>query len=1007
MSLGKIITKAINDNKVIIQTDKGLIFVYFIANDIIRIKFNKGEILKEEETFIVDSMPDLKKVNINIIENENEILLRSDSLSVIIETDHLMVKVKSLEGKLIFSTFDDMGEMEDKKSILRINLNVDEKIYGLGQDPMGSLNQRDKERRMWQQWSGLRRSGNIGIPFYMSSSGYGVLLNSSYASIFANGYSEVAETFERGNKMAPAPWPWDIPSEESNPDNIAIIVENDVMDVFVICRENYDELLNGYVDLTGHSPMLPKWALGYIQCKNRYRTEDELIAIGKKFRNKKIPCDVLVIDWLWFKEFGDLEWDIDNWGNVETILKQLREMGFSIIQAQHPFVEKTSLKYEEFLQKGYLNITKENDRPTYDHSNPLARIAWWNEIKKLHSTGITGYWTDMGELEEHPIGTLSYLGSRERIHNIYSLLWAKGLFEGQRKDFNDRVFSLQRSAYAGIQRYSTALWSGDINSSWETLREQVVVGQGVCLSGQQYWTTDIGGFCPHKDFSSELFIRWFEWGTFCPIFRTHGTRAGNEPWSFGENVEKIITKYINLRYKLMPYIYSCSRKVTENGRPIMRAMCMDYKDDEIAINQCTQYMFGPSILVAPVTDEGYRERKVYLPIGKWYDFWTDEMFEGNRWVSIQANLDTIPLFIKAGSIIPMCKILQHADSNLPEEIEIHSYKGESGRFELYEDDGISYNYEKGSYLKTYINSDKDGEIEINHIEGEEYLISKGRNYIHIIHDNQVIGKDDLEVTVDTNLKNNGICMVKINLKSNINEIIDLVDIEIIVKGWSVELAKNKLHIDPYSFISIQASMVIQADILPLINTGTIYFKYKRADLIYDKIEEFKWGNYFATRWSIVDDISASENYDLNCNLNLPYFKTEKEIHYYKRYYDNEFNPFGYVQFPIPAPENGYYIGFAFAKCSVWTENDIDVFAEVAAESKLTLWINKTKIYYSDNIVFQKVIENDIFLHKGFNDVLIKVEICSKNPCSGREFGFNFRFVDKRGNIIEDLLYRPH
>lgn len=502
---------------------------------------------------------------------------------------------------------------------------------------------------------------------------------------------------------------------------------------------------------------MPKWVYGFMQSKNRYRSEEELLDIAKKFRNERIPCDCIVIDWHWFKEFGDLTWDAEYWPTPEKMLKTLKQQGFYIVQAQHPYIDEQSVHYKEFFEKGYLiKNPKGKGRPAFDFSNPEAREAWWNEVKKLYEQGIRGYWIDMGELEQHPEGATNYLGVREKIHNVYSLLWSKSLFEGQRKDKDERVFILSRAGYAGIHRYGTALWSGDIDASWEVLAEQIIVGQGVCMSGIPYWTTDIGGFCTTQTFTPELYIRWFQWGGFCPLFRTHGTRPENEPWSFGELAKKIIKKYIEFRYRLFPYIYSCAREIAEKGTPIMKAMALSFPEDSVAVKQTLQIMFGPSILVAPVVQKGVRHREVYLPQGHiWYNYWTDEKYQGGQWITVQAPLEIIPLFVKEGSLLPIAGIKQYTGEEEKRNLQLHLYGEKQASFTLYEDDGITYEYEKGDYLKTILNIDENKRLTINKVDGN-IKESFFKNYEIILHDKSGYRETDISLYLDHDITGEGV-----------------------------------------------------------------------------------------------------------------------------------------------------------------------------------------------------------------------------------------------------------
>jgi alpha-glucosidase (family GH31 glycosyl hydrolase) len=600
-------------------------------------------------------------------------------------------------------------EWRGEKAVQRFDLPAGSRIYGLGQGTASSLDLRGQERRMWQQWDGFRYSGNAGIPFLMSSRGYGLLLNSSWASRFAIGQAVPARSTSKAKPEAP--WKADQPSGEEHPERLAILTEGGDLDLFIIYGPDYPRILKGYCDLTGYAPLPPRWALGWMQSKNRYKSQEQLLAVGREYRARGIPADVLIIDWCWFERFGYLDWVRRAWPDPEGMLRELKALGFHIMQAQHPFMHADSPHFRDFEQSGHL-ISWDPDRVAdgwppdgirhlVDFSNPEARGLWWSKIEPLFRQGIDGYWTDMGEPDTHPPDSSPhYLGPREKVHNIYSWLWSKALYEGQRSVSNQRVFILARTAYAGIQRFGTALWSGDIDPSWEVLEDQVVVGQQVCLSGQPYWTTDIGAFMTCSFYEPELYVRWLEWGAFCPLFRTHGTRPGNEPWSYGPEAQRIITEYIRTRYRLLPYIYSLAYVTSKTGLSSMRAMTLEFPDDQEAVLRDHQYMFGPSMLVAPVTRKGARHQEVWLPAGTWYDYWDDGRYVGPRSIQVLAPLWKLPLFIRGGSIIPQGPEVLHSGASPLDPLLLHVYPGSDAHFTLYEDDGSTYDHEEGAYVTT-------------------------------------------------------------------------------------------------------------------------------------------------------------------------------------------------------------------------------------------------------------------------------------------------------------------
>jgi len=1064
--------------------DRGIAQLSFPEKDIFRFRYTEQEDFDDFQMFILESCPAQK--GFSLVEKSDGVQLNSGVLIVDINLKHFGIRISNVGGKEIICSAPDFLLLDDACKIARFKLLPSEGIYGLGQDPMANLNQRDRERRMWHQWGSNERSGNAGIPFLMSTNGYGILLNSSWPSRFAIGRAEIAEFSRMGEIMAPAPWKWTEDSTgETDPDTTSILLDGGDLDLFIICRSSFDDILEGYSYLTGRAPLFPKWAYGFIQCKNRYRSQEELLAVAREFRKRHIPCDVLVIDWLWFKEFGDLEWDERHWPDPGSMFEQLSDMGFKVISAQHPFIGENSIKFQKYRDAGFLNKVPEGKRQTFDHSNPQAREGWWAEVKPLFQQGLRGYWTDMGELEEHFPGTISFMGCREKVHNIYSLLWSKGLYEGQRRDFAERVFILARTTYAGMQKFATALWSGDIDASWNVLKSQVVVGQGVCLSGHPYWTTDIGGFLTGFDFTPELFVRWLQWGAFCPIFRTHGTKPENEPWSYGPQIERICREIIKLRYRLLPYIYSCARRITECGRPMMRAMCMDFGDDPVAANRVYQYMFGPSILVVPVLERGKRIQEVYLPKGDWYDFWSDVKYPGNSYIQVAAPLDRIPLFIKGGSIIPMGADIEYVGQKSDEDIMLHIYPGNSALFELYDDDGLTYDYEDGQYSKVvveYIESDARV-IKILPALGEWRDMPLNRNYRIVLHDfdepssieagnNALISweysaekrrltvecpnvetEQGIEIRIETRnskpvLRPSLAELIKLyhdtDMESggcvSVNLTVELPagcpELRLIAKlrvpdGWTIRKTDRTAHdVNTYmvSMINqedVQHAAVSQStqftwkvypccEALPLVSRGSIDVECMcEGHSVLKTTVPVAWGNGWATSWSLVGCFENWDNggldrvYEVEINPDqLEYEDGDLKLMWLK---DNEgkYNPFGYVELRRLGVHTKCESinGVAYAKTSVWSPDERDAFIEVAAEQGIKIWVNGEEVFRRDKIVLKTVLPTPVRLKKGWNSILVKTVVFAERPYSGREFGFNFRFVDQNGFIMEDLKYK--
>ncbi len=472
--------------------------VYFFDDKVLRLQcIDQGNDQDNSAPILDTEFEQFEPIAVQFYEGENKLFLYSGEIVVTITVPILSISAHTKDGKKLFETAPERTYDIDKdRMIFRLKYESDERIYGLGQDPMANLDLRDTERRMWNRTDRRRRSGNNGLPFYSSSAGYGLFLNSYLPARFAIGRAYIPEEPEErvdteGNDPNPDPWPYTRVNPENHPDEIAIIHEDAEMDLFFLCMGHLDDIQSKYCELTGKAVLLPRWAFGLIQSKNRYRSMEELLMITKGYRDRGIPLDCIVIDWLWFKEFGDLSWDDEHWIEPDRGIKELTKLGVKVMQAQHPYIDRESKNYNTMREKGYLTSVLSVSRPKYDFTNPEARNYWWeNVIVPLYRTGIRAYWIDMSEPEDDHPQTVYFIGSREKAHNQYALQWSKTLYEGQRKDFTDRVFILSRGLSAGIQRYGVAHWSNDIEASWEVLRDQVVIGQSMALSGQLYWCTD-------------------------------------------------------------------------------------------------------------------------------------------------------------------------------------------------------------------------------------------------------------------------------------------------------------------------------------------------------------------------------------------------------------------------------------------------------------------------------------------------------------------------------------
>ncbi len=497
------------------------------------------------------------------------------------------------------------------------------------------------------------------------------------------------------------------------------------LDYVVFYGPKADDVIASYRNLSGNVPMLPLWAFGFWQSRERYTSGKQLVKTVKEFRDRNIPMDVIVQDWQYWGKYGwgVPKFDETRYANPAGFIKQIHKLNARLSVSIWENVDKFSE-----IGKSYVNNNYYIPNSLWlDMFNPMARKAHWDVINKnMFSYGVDSWWmdaTDPGNDALHEKKTSAGLGDFNRL--TYPLFASQAIYEGQRKTTDEkRVCILTRSAFAGQQRYATINWSGDIGSTWDAFTRQIVAGLNYTITGMPYWTSNIGGFfrpglpqfspgeSQYTDVKyHELLTRWFQWGTLNPIFRVHGYQSETEPWKYGKEVEANMLKMLNLRYRLISYIYSEAWMVTKNGSTMMRPLVMDFQDDYTALNHKYEYMFGKAFLVAPVTKPGVSVWDVYLPEkSSWFDFWSGKRFEGGQTIHTPAPLSKIPLFVKAGSIIPMGKFIQYTNQKSSDTLEIRVYSGADGTFSLYEDQGDNYNYEKGEYSTIQFNWDEKQQV---------------------------------------------------------------------------------------------------------------------------------------------------------------------------------------------------------------------------------------------------------------------------------------------------------
>ncbi len=476
------------------------------------------------------------------------------------------------------------------------------------------------------------------------------------------------------------------------------------------------QILDAYSRLTGRTPVPPRWVTGYMQSRFGYKDEPEFRSLMDNFRSRALPCDALIFDLDWFVSgddcrnltMGNLQWSPSRYPDPRAFMAEMETRGFKAITIIEPHIRASSINHQQVLDQGLAAADREG-RPymfrhwgcsgtlLLDFLNPRTREWWGQKVKAIHDTGVDAWWTDLNEPEDDRPGMYFSGVPRNRAHNLQALMEHQAMAEMYARELPDeRLFILSRSGFVGDWRYGSGIWSGDVDSSWGHLARQIPVGLSAGLSGYGLWNSDVGGFGGTP--SPELYIRWMEFGAFCPIFRAHGAHSIREPWAFGPEAETILREVLNLRYRLAPYLYTVFRELHDQGKPIMRAMLLEFPDEVKARAADDQYMYGPWLLVAPVTKKLARSRPVRLPAGEWTDFWTEEVHQGPGRIRVAAPLERIPLLVREGAVLPMTELRQFIGSAPFDRLILQVYPGASASsYSVYDDDGKTNRYRDGEF----------------------------------------------------------------------------------------------------------------------------------------------------------------------------------------------------------------------------------------------------------------------------------------------------------------------
>ncbi len=685
-----------------------------LSEGIVRMNFEElNNTLIRNTSFALtdDALTNGQKIKISEQAQSYEIF--TSKLIIRVNKDPFQIRFFDKYQKLLLEDYEDKGFTLEGKNIASCKtLRENEEFFGLG-EKNGSINRRGKSFKMWNSDKpcyGINEDPLYkSIPFFMSSYGYGIFFDNTYKSEFKMGSeSEDYYSFEApGGQMT----------------------------YYFIYGPTYKQILKGYIQLTGKPIMPPSWALGFSQSRGMLTNEALTREIASEFRERKIPCDIIYQDIGWTQHLQDFEWKEENYNDPVQMLADLDEKGFKVIVSQDPVVSQANeIQWREADSLGYftkdVRTGKSYDMPwpwggncgIVDFTKPEVANWWGNYQQKVIDDGVRGFWTDMGEpawSNEEDTDRLfmqHYLGMHDEIHNVYGLTWDKVVTEEfEKRNPNTRIFQMTRAAYAGMQKYTFA-WSGDsgngndVLSGWANLKQQIPVALSAGMGLIPFWTSDISGYCgdiSNKEEMGELYARWMQFGIFNPLSRAH--HEGNnavEPWEFGPEVEQICKEAIELKYQLFPYIYTCAREAYETGLPIMRAVVLEYPDDKETYHLNNQFLFGKDIMVAPVVEKGASRVKIYLPEGEWIDFSNGtRLYQGKTWIEYPVEIETIPIFVKKGSIIPTMPVMQYIgeDPNYPLLLDVYpAAKNRKALLNVYEDDGISNEYKQDVYAERIV-----------------------------------------------------------------------------------------------------------------------------------------------------------------------------------------------------------------------------------------------------------------------------------------------------------------
>ncbi len=681
-----------NDRFIEIPRDNGVYIIKLYSDKIIETSFVPiGETFDPKSHAVVMEKGIVSQLN----ETDSTLVYGSDGIKVIITKQPFQISY-TYQGKDLIS--EKKGYIRtDSTEILNFNLDKEEVIYGAGARVVG-MNRRGNRLQLYNKahygYETRSELMNYTMPLVLSSKIYAVHFDNAPIGFL------------------------DIDSKKDN--TLSYETINGRKTYQVVAGDNWPDLMDQYTDLTGKQPLPPRWAFGNFASRFGYHSEKETKETIAKFKNDSIPLDAVILDIYWFGKdikghMGNLEFLKDSFPNPKQMINDFKDQGIKTILITEPFVLSTSKKWDEAVTQKVLGKDASGNPYTYDFYfgntgiidiyDQKGKDWFWNIYRTyIQDYGVAGWWGDLGEPEVHPSALLHATGSADEVHNIYGHDWARLIQEGYQKDFPDqRPFILMRAGYSGSQRFGMIPWSGDVNRSWGGLQPQTEIALSMAIQGLGYMHSDLGGFAGGEKFDAELYTRWLQYGVFQPIYRPHAQEhIAPEPVFHDKKTKELAKQSIELRYQMLPYNYTLAFENNQTGVPLMRPLFFEDVDTKELQTVSNTYLWGDSFLVSPIVKAGVVSKDVYFPKGSnWFDFYTDQKYEGGRYITVETSEDHVPVYVKGGAFIPMVTTIQNTEVYSTKEITLHYYHDaniETGQGKLYDDDGRTPKaYEKGKY----------------------------------------------------------------------------------------------------------------------------------------------------------------------------------------------------------------------------------------------------------------------------------------------------------------------